>query len=252
MLKLQEAILKRHWETVRDCDYHRGIALRDGGLLKHVYFGTPYERFRERIPLGMLDRGCSRDEYPWQLGSGSSSRVFDLAMGSEELGRHDMNSNPKLLTAFRALANDFYSPARIATLFSFLFPNEFFNPQSSPHRVHETLRRLRGWFKLNDVPLTVSHDAGQYRLAATGPYCLLTRPQNSITRREFLINELHRTRSAQSFSSMTVAQILGVSPRFSQDLLRWAVESGQMSRFGQGRGTRYRFNSAALELPLVS
>ena len=173
-------------------------------------------------------------------------------MGSEELGRHDMNSNPKLLTAFRALANDFYSPARIATLFSFLFPNEFFNPQSSPHRVHETLRRLRGWFKLNDVPLTVSHDAGQYRLAATGPYCLLTRPQNSITRREFLINELHRTRSAQSFSSMTVAQILGVSPRFSQDLLRWAVESGQMSRFGQGRGTRYRFNSAALELPLVS
>ncbi|MBI1861554.1 MAG: hypothetical protein HYR96_11615 [Deltaproteobacteria bacterium] len=42
----REARERRHWETLRDCDYFEAIARRDGALGARLYFGTPYVAYR--------------------------------------------------------------------------------------------------------------------------------------------------------------------------------------------------------------
>ena len=44
-----EAIRRAHWETARDLDRIEAVVKRDPALFAHVYFGTPFESFRQKM-----------------------------------------------------------------------------------------------------------------------------------------------------------------------------------------------------------
>src|SRR5207302_175208 len=66
----------------------------------------------------------------------------------------------------QSLALDFYRPLQLAELHERLYPREYFNPFSSPDRVHQAARRLRRWLQENRIPLGISEELGQYRLSS--------------------------------------------------------------------------------------
>ena len=45
----QHAIKIGHWETIRDCDYHRMVACQDEKLFYKLFYGTPHEAYRSRL-----------------------------------------------------------------------------------------------------------------------------------------------------------------------------------------------------------
>ena len=67
-----------------------------------------------------------------------------------------------------ALASDFYRPFRLASLHALLYPDQYFNPVSSPARFHQATRQLRAWLKASGLSLRLEETDGLYRLRGKG------------------------------------------------------------------------------------
>lgn len=240
-----EALERKHWETIRDCDLFDGVARKDHDLLRHVHFGTPFESFRERIrdEFGVnLDVPAS---YVWEIRPGAGAPIFSLQsgrlLGKEGKLRDLPPTERKVLVA---LASDFYRPFRLPQLFERLYPGEYFNPESSPFRVHQTKDRLRSWFKKAKLPLTISEDNGWYRLEATAPFSLEIGDQAKAPE-NWEVARLKAKWAEQPFSATQAGETLGVSAQTALRLLKRAEEEKTVERSGGGPKTRYRFLKAA-------
>jgi hypothetical protein len=62
------------------------------------------------------------------------------------------------------LCRDFYQPLSVVGAFSKLFPDEYFNPNTSPNRVHQFIRRLSNYFRKQGVAFKIDEMTGSYRL----------------------------------------------------------------------------------------
>ena len=80
---IKEAIERRDFETVRTCDFHRAVALKDEALAKKVFFGTPHVKLRQKIQDAVSGFCTLGDRYE-QCGSGAGGgRFFDMQSGKE-------------------------------------------------------------------------------------------------------------------------------------------------------------------------
>ncbi len=233
-----EAKERHHWETVRDCDRIRAIARREKEVFLHVYFGTPYESFRARALEEAGWTASLPDSYRWELKpSGRPGKAWNLLDTSE---RPDLDGIPRRLLDL--LCRDFYRPVRLASLYAHLYPHEYFNPLSSPNRVHQAVKRLKHWFTENRVPLTIEENASAYRLQATRG-CALEIPleRTEQSQRESRIAELRRRYSSRPFAAKEASRELNLPLRTANRLLRDAEEQGKLIRIGASSSTRFSF-----------
>jgi len=231
-----EALTKGHWETLRDCDLFKASALQDEKLLLHVYFGTPFEAYRRRLYQEFGKPVTLPDHYVWSP-SGGSGKVW------EPFGEHGRLKPGQLLhRLLGALTRDFYRPQRMAALHAAIYPDEFFNPVSSPTRVHQAIRRLRSWLKRHRVALEVNEKDGSYWLASKQG-CRIRLPRHSPTETlvDIRLQKLHKRWGEAFFSATEAQRLLKVSARSTSRLLLDAAQDGQLARFGASSATRYRF-----------
>jgi hypothetical protein len=251
MLRIrEEAVGRLHWETVRDVDAHLAVRARRAEELAKVYFGTPFPDYRKRL---LEDFGPDSElplEFVWrtQLGLGQRPGEFDLFRG-QDLGRSRRGGRGArlkpglLLGLLRALSSDFYRPLRPATLFSELFPDEFHNPLSSPHRVHEIVLRLRHWFK-EEAHLSVGIEqlAGAYRVRTSGSYGIRVRLERSgQSQAAFVLETLRKKLPAVTFTAEAAADVLGLSPRSARRFLSQGAREGLLESLGAHSNRRYSF-----------
>ena len=237
----EDAVRIGHWETIRDCDFHRALALRDESLARKLYFGTPYERFRTRLlggAKGWLEIPAS---YDWQLGEGRSERIFDLRRAEEREGI-SLKVGKSLHSALRALTSDFYRPLLIGSFHAAVFPGEHFNPQSSPGRLGFLVHRLRAWLRESEIPVTVAVGRDGYRLKPAGDYAFRVEPVakagSAVNPYDIMIEKLGRETDA-SLSTSQIAAALGISERSARTFAKWATEHGRLAKRGSGKLTRY-------------
>jgi len=138
----QLAVSKRAWGSLRDADLFSLKVRFDHVRHLHLYFGTPFAGFRERIEQE-LGRTPARSVYV--LGPIRSPRL-DLTTGKIN-GTAMFRTGGKCHQMLEVLLRDFYQPYRIAGLYSELFPREQYDIQSSPGRVHQLLWRTRQWLE---------------------------------------------------------------------------------------------------------
>ena len=239
-----EAAAGGRWETVRQCDQFESKASGHEVLLRHLYFGTPFGAFRERLLAYYGRPVCLPEQYEWALHRGEKrGPVFDLLSFSAR-GNHPLPATPLLLRLWLALVSDFYRPARLAALHFKLYPGQLYHPIHSPHRVHEAIHRLRAWIEESCLPFFVEERDHGYRLCALKPCAILVRLSESSgqeSKLTLLLQDLRKHWAGESFSVTEVHERLKTPYRTLFRSFQELCARQKLRRSGNSRSTRYSF-----------
>lgn len=243
----QQAVTRRHWETIRNCDFHLAVATKNEDLFLKVYFGTPFMSLKERLKNEFGSPPPLPERYEWRIKEGKGSVTLDLlstqAIMPGVRGLKPGSSHQRLLGI---LLTDYYRPIRVASLHGLLYRGDFFNPVSSPGRVHQAVKRLKQWLSNRRLPIRVEARHGAYCLSATHP-CTVTLPQGqrSVGRMDHHLSRLRSLTSATGFTAKEAAAALDLNVWTTIRLLSKGVEEGILERSGKANRTRYTFVEAS-------
>jgi tetratricopeptide (TPR) repeat protein len=232
----EEAVAQKHWESVRDTDYYQLKVNFDQKTFDHLLFGTPSESYRDRV-LREVQHSASSSF----LFGVSEGPQFDLQTG-QLLGADESVSGTKIHQLLAALLKDFYAPRNMGTLFAELYPNEYFDIDSSPLRVRQILRRTRRWLEAQKIPAVIEETNGSYKLVLTGNFGI------QIAFERFAIDGnsaqwqklLRFFPPGNSFSAEQACISLNVSRTGLHRLLTWAFENKLLSKSGVNKATVYQ------------
>ncbi len=235
-----------YWETVRECDLFEAILTQDEELLRKVIIGTPCDsyRLRARTLFGKAVKATGNYQLlllPPEGDRHSNLRAHHFDPYETESEANALHTTPLLLATFEALTVDFYKPAYIGSLFKFIYPEEKFNPYTSPPRILRLLKRLDQWLKAASVPLAVQFKKSEFQLKASTPILIQIRRGPRLTSSAGKLSELYKAFPGRSFSSSSAATQMGVSVSSAQKLIKQALADGILISCGRGRGSLYRF-----------
>ncbi|HTL11839.1 MAG TPA: hypothetical protein VL588_05095, partial [Bdellovibrionota bacterium] len=150
------------WETIRISEFYLGLLANDLPLLSRLYLGTPHTAFKLRVGAVFQSRGLPLPSgAEWRLGQGTAEPlVIEVANGVRPGSQGYLKEGQVMQRVFAILASDFYRPLRLAEMHSVLYPGAHYESFSGSERVHRVVRRLRGWFREQGLPLTVVEDGG--------------------------------------------------------------------------------------------
>lgn len=169
----QEALRKKHWETLREVDYYRLQIQYSEDVFLKLYYGTKSPHYRARIRkmfpqapvLPAISMGSDRDV---RSPNGNEVEIFsfpgELAPGT---------TAHALLVYF---LSDSYRGFRSGELYSILFPGDFYNPDTSLNRVHQTISRFRKTLAEYLPFLEIEVEDNIYRLKIYGSERILLPP----------------------------------------------------------------------------
>ncbi|MCB0386846.1 MAG: hypothetical protein KDD43_15740, partial [Bdellovibrionales bacterium] len=218
---------------------------RDDELLVRVYFGTPFASYRQYILERAKRKVTLPRHYDWQVGEGAlkRGRVFDLRAGEEISGSSRLRAGFLEHRCLQVLASDIYRPVRLGALFGHLYPDDYFDANSSPTRIHQILRRLRRWLESEGWPIDIKGRGHAFSLSASAPVRLrLTLSENLYLpgSRERQLDHLVELFGKKAFSSSQAAEALGVSKRQINKLML-ADSENRFLIVGSGPQTKYQF-----------
>ncbi len=238
----REALQINEWETVRECDFYLSKFKKDAEGLLYTYFGTPFNEYRAKMLRRCSDWIQIPAYYHW--GAKDSKRHVDLETGLDEKGSLVFKKSQNLHRLFILLTKDFYRPSGIGHLFSQLFESEKFNPFTSPHRIHELMRRLRNHLAKKDLGLKIAVDRFGYRLIpgqfsikiprdATSLGDLRTLIESQFSQGPFKLNDLvERTKLPHTTVYRELMSL---------------ISDGVVEKTGSGKNTAYVYSKAALK-----
>lgn len=229
----------QHWETLRDCDYHEVRATQDLKLATHLYFGTPYPAYRER-----LLRECPwleaqlPTEYAWQL-AGEAPAKKSIVAGE------GLREGLTLHRLFFALTSDFYKPLNLGDLHAQVFPWKYFDPTRSADSLHQAIKRLRKHFEEQRLKLELREHQGEYSLSSAVSVAILIKPKTPEGARAYreILLKLKSKLKAESFSAPDASEVLGLSRNMVLVYLRRWQELGFIQKRGSGPKTNYAWTN---------
>lgn len=242
-----EALKLKDWETQRDCEFYEALATRNDSLFLKVYFGTPYPKYRERICSIYKPNFTIPASFQWDLFVNLHNqpvKVFNMQTAGEVGGKPLLASKPLLFKLFEILSRDFYRPTPVGSLVSELYPNEYFNPVTSPQKCYKAVIRLREWLQESQIPLEITVENENYQLLATGPYSIrvFAEPaKSSPAKKSSELQILFQYRQYRPFTAAEAAAELKMSARTAQRFLEKTLADKKIVKTAQGRSTRYRF-----------
>ncbi len=161
------------------------------------------------------------------------------------------------LRFMQVLSEDFYVPARLGRVFRALYPDENFNPTTSPKRVAQLAFRINNFFKIHGIDLKiVSYNYSLSFVTGSNVYLLKTRLQNpryteSLEPVNAVPQSMHRYRSMLenarhafgnlTFSTIEFSEWINLPTRSVRRILNWGVSQGILQAMGHKKSTRYRF-----------
>lgn len=228
-----EALRRRKWVSVQEADRYILKLEFDQKRYDHLYFGTPFPNYRQRMRREFSQEPSSQ----FVLGNPGGMEL-DLLSG-KVFGAKILNPGKKIHQAIAALVADFYNPRSIGSLFITLYPGEVFDVNSSPMRIHQILRRTRRWFEENNIPAAISQEDGFYRLELTGDFAIrIPLDMNPIDPYRTTLAELkNHFPSGTKFSAQEACLKLKISRSAFHRFVDSAIRSGALLRTGSGKLT---------------
>ena len=253
----QEAIELKQWESLRDCDLFEALATENKYLLRKVLLGTPHASYRRRVSA-MTETPSTNSVFELQMDSGypngsNGNDCFDGPDGSAEVktlsvtegigsNGESLARRPVLHSLLQALFLDFYKPAKLGFIFRHLFPEENFNPISSPARVFAAIHNLNVWLQSSQTPLHIKIDEGEFHLQVSSPLKVIVESRKIKAGKA--LYELTRLQSVvgfRTFKANDVLTALQLSKPTVLGILREGLRNKKLIKIGQGRSTLYRF-----------
>jgi tetratricopeptide (TPR) repeat protein len=232
----EEALQKKHWESVRDTDFYRLKIEYNQKAFDHLIFGTPSQFYCDRV-----QNELNRRPSEFYIFGNEAGQIFDLQTG--RLAESDEISGTKIHQAISALLRDFYAPRNIGQLFAEIYPNDYFDIESSPNKVRQVLRRTRRWMEANLIPAEILEKKGSYQLVIRGDFGI----------RIPLQRDAFNTMSSQwqnlkvaferndKFTAEEVCRKLKISRSSFHRLSVWALENRFIKKTGSNKATVYEF-----------
>jgi tetratricopeptide (TPR) repeat protein len=233
----EHALRTGFYETVREADLYSVLTQFDQKTFEHLLFGTPFIDYRTRLEKETGVRSIGKHT----VHGDPAGPLMDLESG-ELAGRTVLKTGGKIHQTLSVLLRDFYKPAKVGTLFTELFPGEYFDIFSSPDRVHQILKRTRQWMEATDLPLEIEQRQFSYRLALKGPiafrlalerravdwFGIQARKAEGILKRD------------QAISGGDFKKAMELTEAEYKRYLKWALDEGKITRVGGGRSTSYK------------
>ncbi len=227
------------WETLRDCTFYIASIERNSHLMTQVFYGTPYEAYRNKILRRTTEWYKIPDSYTHSE-SPKVTRVIDIATAQTDQGQEIVPFGKVQHRLLIFLARDLFRPTPLIELSAKLFPDEYFNPESSPARVHQAVRRLRKILKDSKAGLRIVETDGVYHLATEGATGFTIPPVEPVQDFRELQFEQIFGQVPLEFSVHDILRTTGCSLSSAKRLLRWAIEKNKIEVIGGGRKRRYR------------
>ncbi len=237
---VQSARTVQDFETVRDGYYYLAKYTGDESYLLPLYFGTPFAPFRNKIlKLGWSPPAAAI--FPFvgtkDVSESQEYQIFDI------LNMPGLKEQSSLHRLIMSLNMDYFRPPGLGLLFQRVFPAQFYNPDHSPNRIHQLIKRLRQWIDTNQISWNLIEIKSRYQLELTVASRLKV-PENLLTYlqspQDPVIGKLLSHFGANEFDIREVTKILDLSVSSARRALSEAIEQGLIIKTGQGRYTRYR------------
>jgi hypothetical protein len=228
------------------------LVTRDRQLFLKVYFGTPYPSFRRKMLAKFRGDTTIPETFDWTGetadGGASVGTLLDLVETHHEPPRESLGQGTIVRLLLTVLSSNFYDFFSTAALHSRLYPESFYNPDTSPARVYNTVKRVRRWLTDNAIPLAIEERNGAYGLnflvPAEGAARLRVTIQPALSPVAAAVKLLRSRLAGDEFQGHQAALAWDVSIRTAQRILLHALECGLILRIGAGRTSRYRFNDS--------
>lgn len=243
----EKAISLKHWETIRDCDFYFAVLKKDKYLFHRLYFGTPYLSYRQRLGKAMNDSTVLPETFEWsgnfpyrEIATRKKIEI-DLSSNTITLGNKKFDQFHSMAQLLKCLCADFYLPQKPVNIFLKMFPDELVDPSSAIQRIFNAVSQLNSTLKSEKIPLKIEMESEGYKLNFFGPV-IIKIPQSIdfSNRQNYFNNQLQKTFSESSFTSIQVVEALGMPKRTIQRLLNAAVENDHVVSFKEGQRTLYR------------
>lgn len=233
--KLKErAVAIQDWETLRDCDLNLALDTQDFELGLKVFWGSLFAPYKKRILELFENRLRPANEFLWISPLGRADSAFDLDL-------IDLAPTIQLKKFFFLMTRELYRPLRITELSDFLYPDEFFNPQSTPEKIHSLVLRARKWLESQGLPLKIVSYRKGFKLEFTGPGQLLLYRNLNLAKQ---ISIPEKIRAQNTFTSEQWARENQVSARTARRQLADLVRRGLVESIQRGPRSLYWVKSA--------
>lgn len=222
----ERAVQIQDWETIREIDLSWSLAAHDRDLFLRVYWGSRFNHYKDRVKKLFNDSRHIEDQFIWKNSPEEQSEsAVDLV---------EMAPTKLLKRFFFILTRDFYRPLRSTELIDYIYENEFFNPISSPVKLHRLLLRARAWISEVELPVVIEVKKNSFRIKAHTPLRL----QSHLGESERVF-KLPSEFTQRFFTAAEWAQLFGISDRSARRQLSGLVREGVLVRKGHGRRIKY-------------
>lgn len=232
----------RDWNTLREIELFKSMATDDLQGITDLYYSVPYPEYRKRILALWKKPFRINESYDKKIGPHPTreGKIFDIAKGRDLKSGRGLRVGHATHRLLECLTSDFYAPFSTTRIYSSVFKDAFFNPETSPQQVYEVIKRLNLWFSKNDLDLQILRGQGGYRLRSKEGYILRISesPQNRTRLNDFLEN-LSEHNLIENFSVSMVEENLDLPRRTATRMLAEATDLGWLTRSGGGHSTRY-------------
>lgn len=227
----KNSVEKGFWSVVRECDFHRSIIDGDKDLFLKVYFGTPFTKYREKLQKKFPISVEVPTVYHWNptLKKASREKIFKVYEGIDLSSGASLKRGQLSHRLLQSLTSDFYVPFRTETLFTYVSPDEHYNPLSSYKKTANAIQRLQDWLKENSIPIKIRFKEGGYRIYFIDPYILEVKVQTDELFSYDTQSEIERILAGKTLSSKEIAESLNIPLRTVNRRLKELLDGGKIT-----------------------
>ncbi len=232
-------------EFNRDLDMYEGIFFKDDSKLFRVYFGTPYESYKEKLINTYKYFHTTKLELPnefhYYLPEGETSDAWiEIGSGKNSYSKSFLKKDSINQRILNVLSSDLYKNPNIYQLNDEAFDESYFNPVSTPNKVKQSIFRLNSWFDTNSIPLAATSSNQFYSLKSKTPIqirVLLNDSEN--LELDVICKKLFTAVARNEFSSLQAMETLGVSRRTATRILKQLIHEKKALQTVKGPRSKY-------------
>lgn len=229
----KRALQIKAWEILRDCDFFLALHLKDEKRLLRVYWGSLFPAYKERALSAFGNDLVVAKEYLWT----ESETKTASAVKASAIDLVQKAPTPVLKRFFFMMTREFYRPLRATELIDSIYPQEFYNPITSPAKLNRVIVRARKWLKEMNYPIKIIGSGNALKLQLEKSCFLLIKKDFSDESPHLLPNIF---KNKISFSSKDWARELKVSFRTARRQIQQLEEAGKIEGLRRGPKTLYK------------
>jgi len=241
---LELALLKKYaynlkdYETVRECDYYHSLYSKNKKLHTYCFVGSPFLHYKRKFKSDLIEEKTLFQFNPentrYEIKLTQDTKLdLDLII-SEYTSKNNtkLKKNKNLSLLLQSLTNDFYRPKTIHRLFTDLFPDQYWNPQSSPNLIRQIIFRFRQWSAANHINLKITENSKNYYLNSEDHKIVFIKNKD-------LNSAMNLNLNSREFTLAEFKQQTGLSQRSAERKIAELKKRGQIKTIGQTRNLKY-------------